>query len=54
MSDPILHAETLEIERAARDDYHEWLIEMEGVTIESNTEYIFEKGLDLEVEDLPF
>ena len=54
MSDPILHAETLEIEGAARDDYHEWMAEMAGVAIESNAEYIYEKGLDFEMEDIPF
>ena len=54
MAAPILHFESLETEGDAREAYAAWMADMEGVTIESNTEYIVEKGLDLEVEDLPF
>ena len=54
MAAPIIHVETLETEGDAREAYAAWMKDMEGVTIESNTEYIIEKGLDLEVEELPF
>jgi hypothetical protein len=54
MAAPILFIETLETEGDAREAYAAWMKDMEGATIESNTEYIIEKGLDLEVEDLPF
>ena len=54
MTAPILHSETLETEGDAREAYAAWMADMEGVTIESSTEHIIEKGLDLEVEDLPF
>ena len=54
MAAPILHFETLETEGDAREAYAAWMKDMEGVTIESSTEHIIEKGLDLEVEDLPF
>ena len=54
MAAPILHSETLETEGDAREAYAAWMKDMEGVTIESSTEHIIEKGLDLEVEDLPF
>ena len=46
--------DNLETEGDAREAYAAWMKDMEGVTIESNTEYIIEKGLDLEGEDLPF
>ena len=46
--------DNLETEGDAREAYAAWMKDMEGATIESNTEYIIEKGLDLEVEDLPF
>ena len=54
MAASILHFETLETEGDAREAYAAWMKDMEGVTIESSTEHIIEKGLDLEVEDLPF
>ncbi len=54
MTAPIIHAETLETEGDAREAYVAWMKDMEGATIESNAEYIIEKGLDLEVDDLPF
>ena len=54
MATPIIRAETLEAEGDFREEYSIWLADMEGVTILSNAEYIVEKGLDLEVEDLPF
>ena len=54
MAAPILHFESLETEGDAREAYAAWMKDMEGVTIESSTEHIIEKGLDLEVEDLPF
>ncbi len=50
----IIHKDSLEIEGDVREAYFAWLADMEGVTIESSTEHIIEKGLDLEVEDLPF
>ena len=54
MAAPILHFETLETEGDDREAYAAWMKDMEGVTIESSTEHIIEKGLDLEGEDLPF
>ena len=54
MATSTLYFETLETEGDAREAYAAWMKNMEGVTIASNTDYIVEKGLDLEVEDLPF
>ena len=50
MSDPILHAETLEIEGAARDDYYEWMAAMEDAEI-SSAEPVEIKYAEL--EDIP-
>jgi hypothetical protein len=46
--------DSLETEGDAREAYAAWMKDMKGVTIISNTEILIEKGLDLEVEDLPF
>jgi len=54
MATSTLYFETLETEGDAREAYAAWMKDMKGVTIASNAEYIIEKGLDLEGEDLPF
>jgi len=55
MSGLFRSVDSLEIEGDAREAYAAWMSDMKGVTIKSNTEYIIEKGLDLEVEELlPF
>ena len=55
MSDLFRSVDSLETEGDAREAYATWMSDMKGVTIKSNTEYIIEKGLDLEVEELlPF
>ena len=41
-----------ELEGDVREAYAAWMNDMKGVSINSNTEYIFEKGLDLEVEEM--
>jgi len=55
MSDLFRSVDSMETEGDAREAYAAWMSDMKGVTIKSNTEYIIEKGLDLEVEELiPF
>ena len=55
MSDLFRSVDSLETEGDAREAYAAWMSDMKGVTIKSNAEYIIEKGLDLEVEELlPF
>jgi|6_EtaG_2_1085325.scaffolds.fasta_scaffold73038_3 hypothetical protein len=54
MTAPFRSVDSLEIEGDAREAYAAWMKDMKGVTIISNTEILIEKGLDLEVEDLPF
>ena len=51
MSDPILHAETLEIEGAARDDYYEWMAAMADAEISSAEPAEIKYA---ELEDIPF
>jgi len=41
-----------ELEGDVREAYAAWMKDMKGVSINSNTEYIFEKGLDLEVAEM--
>ena len=41
-----------ELEGDVREAYAAWMKDMKGVSIESNTEYIIENGLDLEVEEM--
>jgi len=41
-----------ELEGDVREAYAAWMKDMKGVSIESNTEYIIENGLDLEVAEM--
>jgi len=41
-----------ELEGDVREAYAVWMKDMKGVSIESNADYIVEKGLDLEVEEM--
>jgi len=41
-----------ELEGDVREAYAAWMNDMKGVSIESNTEYNIEKGLDLEVAEM--
>jgi len=44
--------DSLETEGDVREAYAAWMNDMKGVSIESNTEYNIENGLDLEVEEM--
>ena len=41
-----------ELEGDVREAYAAWMNDMKGVSIESNTEYNIENGLDLEVAEM--
>ena len=41
-----------ELEGDVREAYVAWMNDMKGVSIESNTEYNIENGLDLEVAEM--
>jgi|ETNvirnome_6_100_1030635.scaffolds.fasta_scaffold39126_2 hypothetical protein len=41
-----------ELEGDVREAYAAWMKDMKGVSIESNADYIVEKGLDLEIEEM--
>jgi len=44
--------DALETEGDVREAYVAWMNDMKGVSIESNTEYNIENGLDLEVAEM--
>jgi hypothetical protein len=44
--------DSLETEGDVREAYVAWMNDMKGVSIESNTEYNIENGLDLEVAEM--